>query len=128
MDGDDGGRAQAERQRVLEVDEGRPQPGEQAREGDGHAQVLRGGGEDDRLDARRYEVGAAGDGGEAEAPGAGGGRQGAQEVRHVRLVAGAVAAEHVGVDHDEGAGSAAPAGAGARADRATGRAHASASR
>ena len=67
---------------------------------DGHAQHLAPGGELDRLDPLRHEVGPAGHSCEVEVRR----RQGAElaeEVGDVRLVTRAPAAEHVGVDHDE---------------------------
>jgi hypothetical protein len=55
-------------------------------------------GELDRLDAVRDELRLAGDGGEAKVRGGGG--KCAQEVPNVRLVAGSLAAEDVGVEQD----------------------------
>ena len=60
----------------------------------------------DRLDSRRHELGAARDRGEAQAVADGGER--AEQILDVRLVAGALPAEHVGVDHDERIAHAAP--------------------
>ncbi len=69
----------------------------------GHPRLLEARRQLDRLDAGRDEVGAARDGGEAQVgreP-----RQLAQQVRDVGLVAGALAAEHVGVDQDHASSS-----------------------
>ena len=55
----------------------------------------------ERLDALRDELGMARHGSDAQAGGAGDGGQLAQEVAHVRLVTGALAPQHVGIDDDE---------------------------
>ena len=86
----------AERQRVLEVRELGPEPPEQPRQRAGHPRLLEPRRQLDRLDAGRDELGMPRHGREAEV---GRGRgQLAQQVRHVRLVAGALPAEHVGVE------------------------------
>ncbi len=92
---------------MLEVREIGPEATQQPRERDGHAQLLGARGQVDRLDALGDEVGTAGDGGEPEV-GSGGGKL-PEEVRHVRLVAGALAAEDVGVDQDHRASAEPPA-------------------
>ena len=94
------GRArERERERVDEVRERRAEAAEEPRHAQGHPQLLHAGGQVHRLDPVGHEVGSPGDRGEAEP--LAGGRQRAQELAHVRLVPGAVAPEHVGVDHDE---------------------------
>ena len=98
MDGDDGAALPAERDGVLEVRELGPQAPEQARQRPGHAQLLRPRRQLDRLDAGRHEPGKPRHRREAKVGRRR--RQLAQQVRHVRLVPGASAAEHVGVEHD----------------------------
>ena len=98
VDGQDRPAARAERQRVLVVRDARPEPPDEAGEAPRHPPLLRAGGELDRLDPVRDELRLAGDGGEAEVRGGAG--QLAQEVPDVGLVAGALAAEDVGVEQD----------------------------
>ena len=100
MDRDDGRGSETEGDGVLEVAQRRPELPQAARQSDGHAQHLAPGGELDRLDPFRHQIGPAGHSGEAEVRR----RQGAElaeEVGDVGLVTRAPAAEHVGVDHDE---------------------------
>ncbi len=94
------GQGQRERQRVLEVCERGPQPAERAAAPPRHPQLLRDGAELDRLDAVGNEVGPARDRGEAEVLAAEL-REAGEAGSHVGLVAGALPAEHVGVDDDE---------------------------
>ena len=98
MDGQDRGNARSERQRVLVVGEARPEPPDEAGEAPRHPPLLGVGGELDRLDAVRDERRLSGHGGEAQVRGGAGER--AQEVPDVGLVAGALAAEDVGVEQD----------------------------
>ena len=95
------GHGQRERQRVLEVRERRPQAAEQRAARD-HAirSSWKRAGELDRLDALGDELGPPRHRREAELV-ARRRRQPAQQVLDVRLVAGALAAEHVRVDDDE---------------------------
>ena len=107
VDRDDRRARAAQRQRVLRVHEGGPEPSEQPRERPRHAQLLARGRELDRLDRRRgrdpgRRVTAAI---RRPAPAAGSGQL-AQQVEDVGLVAGALAAEDVGVDDDERLGHA----------------------
>ena len=98
MDGQDRGDARPERQRVLVVGKARLEPPDEAGEAPGHPPLLGVGGELDRLDAVRDELRLAGDGREAQVRGGAGER--AQEVPDIGLVAGALAAEDVGVEQD----------------------------
>ena len=66
-----------------------------------HPQLLRLRGQLDRLDSLRNELGMTSDGGDPQARLGRERCERAQEVEDVRLVAGAAAAEHVGVDDDE---------------------------
>jgi len=59
---------------------------------------LRAGGELDRLDARRDEVGPSRDRRKLQV--GGDERELAQEIEHVRLLPRAVSTEHIRVDHD----------------------------
>ena len=101
MDRDDRRAAVAERQRVLEVRERGPEPAQEARQRPRHAQHLR-----LRAAARSastpsgHELGVARDGGEAAGPAR---HPGSSRSRFcdVRLVAGALPPEHVGVEEDE---------------------------
>ena len=88
------------RDRVHEVREARPEAPQQARHRPQHAQLLHLRVELDRADAVGHEVGPACDGREIEVA-----RQCAQQLAHVRLVAGATAPEEVGVDDDHAASS-----------------------
>ena len=83
---------------MEEVRERRPHAAEQQRQAHRHTQRLAAGVEPDRLDPRRDELWPARHGREREP--VGDGRQLAQEPEHVALVAGALAAEDVGVDDD----------------------------
>ena len=81
----------------------RSQTPEQPGQGPRHAELLRAGGQCDRLDTRGNEVGAAGDRGEAEV-----GRyerQLAQQVPHVGLLTRPVPSEHVCVEQDHNTAS-----------------------
>ena len=102
MDRDNRRAGQRERQGVLEVAEVGAEPAEQPRQGQRHPQLLGGRPEPDRLDPVGNEVGAARDRGEPKAGLRRERRQLAEQVEHVRLVAGPPAAEHVRVDDDEG--------------------------
>ena len=84
---------------MHEVRERRPEPAQEQRHANGHAQLLDAAGELDRLDPRRDELGPPRD--RREAKSVADGRQRAQKILDVRLVARALPAEHVGVDHDE---------------------------
>ena len=66
MHGDDGRAGAGERQRVLEVREGRAEAAEQARHPEGHPGDLAAGLELDRLDPVRDEIGAPRDSREPE--------------------------------------------------------------
>jgi hypothetical protein len=103
VDGDDGAALPPERDRVLEVRELRPEPAEQARQRPRHAQLLRARGKRDRRHARGDEPGVARDRAELELGHRR--RQLAQQVRDVRLVPGARAPEHVGVEDDQASSS-----------------------
>ena len=59
MDRDDGRHGERGRQHVLEVRERGPQPAQEPRQRDRHAQLLRARRQLDRLDAGRDEVGPA---------------------------------------------------------------------
>ena len=98
VDGQDRAAAGAERQRVLVVREPRAEPADEAGEAPRHPPLLGAGGELDRLDPVGDELRLAGDGGEVEVRG--GARERAQQVPDVGLVAGALAAEDVGVEED----------------------------
>ena len=92
---------EAGRDRVHEVREGRLQPAQEPRERPQHAQLLHARLQLDRAHAVRHEVGPAGD---ARRRSRSRGQR-AQQLAHVRLVPGAVAAERVGVDDDHAASS-----------------------
>ena len=98
VDGQDRGDSRAQRQRVLVVGEARLEPPDEAGEAPRHPPLLGVGGELDRLDPVRDELRLAGDGREMKVRGGAGER--AQEVPDVGLVAGALAAEDVGVEQD----------------------------
>jgi hypothetical protein len=99
LHGEHGGDTEAERERMDEVRELRPDPAQKERDAHGHAELLASGGELERLDAFRDEIGPAGDRSEAQV--GRGRRQRAQQVLDVRLVAGSLTSEHVCVDDDE---------------------------
>lgn len=85
---------------MLEVSKRRPDPAEQARKGPGHPELLRASGERKRINAVRHELGMPGDRGEAQLA-AGHSGKCPEQVLDVRLVAGPLAAENVGIDDDE---------------------------
>jgi hypothetical protein len=85
---------------MLEVGERRPEAPQQTRHGGGHPEFLEPRLQLHRLDAVRDEVWPASDCGEAEVV-ARDRRQPPEQILHVRLVAGALAAEDVGVDDDQ---------------------------
>ena len=95
------GHGSIERERVLEVAERRAEAAQQARQQQRHPQLLRPRGQLDGLDPLRNELGMTGDGCDPQAGLRRERCECAQEVEDVRLVAGAAAAEHVGVDDDE---------------------------
>ena len=86
------------RQTLQEVRERRPVAPEEERHADGHPHLLALGAEANGLDPGRDELRVAGHGDEPEVGRDAG--QLADQVRHIRLVARPLAAEHVGVDHD----------------------------
>src|SRR5207245_10498438 len=95
----DGGARTPERQRVQKVRDRRADTPQQARDRPGHPQFLAPRWQVQRLDAFGHELGPARNRGEAKIvcdP-----RKRAQELLDVRLVAGPLPAEHVGVDHHE---------------------------
>jgi hypothetical protein len=98
--GDDSRARARERQRVLEVRERRPDATEQPRQRPRHPQLPAPRLERDRLDAVGHQLRVPRDRGEAKSS-CRGVREPSQHVRHMRLVAGALAPEHVRVDHDE---------------------------
>ncbi len=100
---DDGATPPAQRQRMLEVRELGPEPAEQSRQRPRHPLLLQPRGQLDRLDTVGHELGMARHGREAQV--GRDARQLAQQVRDVRLVARARAAEHVGVDEDHATSS-----------------------
>ena len=83
-----------------EVSERRAQTPQQDRHTHSHPELLASRRQLDRLDAVRHELGPSRDCRKAQP--ATDGRQGAQEVLDVGLVAGTASPEHVGVDDDEG--------------------------
>ena len=88
---------------MLEVRELRLQPAQQPRQRPGHAKLLRPRGHLDRLDAVGYELRTPGHGSEGQV-----GRhlrQLPQQIEDIRLLAGAVAAEYIGVQHDHATAS-----------------------
>ena len=101
MHGDDRGARAVERKRVLEVAEIGPQSAQEPRQLPGHAPLLAARGQRERLHAVGNQLGTAAHRNEAKAVGQG--RQLAQEVLHVGLVSGALAAEDVRVDQYQGA-------------------------
>jgi hypothetical protein len=84
---------------VDEVRQRWAQAAEQARDGNRHAQLLRAGGKAHGLDSVRDERRIARDRGDPKI--VGNLRQRPQQLRNVRLVAGATAAEYVRIDEDE---------------------------
>ena len=85
---------------MLEVRKRGTQPVERTRHGPGHPQLLRACREPDRLDAIGHEVGTPR---QRRKPEIGSrSRELPQKVLDVRLVPGALAAEDVRVEHDEG--------------------------
>jgi hypothetical protein len=98
VDGDDRGARTPERQRVLEVGERRLELAEEPRHAPRHPQLLDARRQLDAVDAGRDEVRPARDRGEPEVGRRGG--QAPEQVLDVRLVAGALAPEDVGVDRD----------------------------
>ena len=94
------GQGHAERERVDEVRERGAEAAQQARDGERHARDLAARGQLDRLDPGGDEVGAAGDRRQPQVARRGRGEL-AEQGADVGLVARALAAEHVGVDHDE---------------------------
>jgi hypothetical protein len=98
VDGDDRRRGRAERERVLEVRERRPQAAQEPGHRPRHPQLLAPRGQVERLDAVRHELGVAGERDEPEVTGLA--PELAEQVRDVRLVARPAPAEDVGVDRD----------------------------
>ncbi len=99
MDGDEGRAAKARRQRVLEVDERRPQAAQRAWDAAGHPDDLAPGLQAQWLDTRGHELRRARERDKTKSrveP-----TELAEEVLDVRLVPGPPPPEHVGVDDDE---------------------------
>jgi hypothetical protein len=88
---------------VDEVRDARLDATQEPRHRPRHPQLLRAGRQHERLDSFGHERRVAGDRGDPLVALQVGERT--EKVRDVRLVAGAVAAEHVGVDHDHSAAS-----------------------
>jgi hypothetical protein len=86
-----------------EMGEAWAQAPDQPRDADGHAQLLRAGAQDNRLDSLGHESRISGDCGKVEV--ACDRRQRSEQLANVRLVAGSVAAENVGIDQDHAAAS-----------------------
>jgi hypothetical protein len=100
---DDAATVPAQRERMLEVRERGAETAEQSRQRPCHPHLLQRRREANRLDAVGHELRMARHGREAKV-----GRhtrKQAEQVRDVRLVAGARPAEHVGVDHDHASSS-----------------------
>ena len=83
---------------MLEVRHLRVEPTQQARKRPRHARLLEARRQVDRLDSVGHELGVARHRGEVEI--GRDNRQLAQEVQHVGLLAGAIAAEDIGVEDD----------------------------
>ena len=77
------------------------EPAKRARHRPEHAHLLGAGRQVDRIDAGRYEIRSASEGGEAELA-AGQLRQATEQVLDIGLVAGPLPAQHVRIDYDEG--------------------------
>ena len=84
---------------MQEVRDGRADVPQQARDRPGHPQLLASRGQVQRLDAFGHELRPARDRSEAKI--VCDTRQRTQELLDIRLVAGPLPPEHVGVDHDE---------------------------